>query len=49
MNKIPYATCACPEERLCTVLNEVIKKQLRGISSELDIQKYRLQWINYLE
>ena len=29
--------------------NEVIKKQLRGISSELDIEKCRLQWRNYLE
>ena len=31
------------------VYNEVIKKQLCGISSELDIEKCRLQWRNYLE
>jgi hypothetical protein len=29
--------------------NEVIKKQLRGNYTDLDIEKYRLQWRNYLE
>ena len=35
--------------RKYNLYNEVIKKQLRGNYTDLDIEKYRLQWRNYLE